>query len=426
MRRPALAVLGLLAPAWLPVLAADARPALVFQNVRVFDGARVLPDRTVVVQDGKIVSIDRAGRVPEGAEVVDGRGKTLLPGLIDAHTHVFGSALRQALMFGVTTELDMFCAHFLAAMLRREQAAGPVTDRADLLSAGTLVTAPGGHGTEYGLAIPTLEGPDQAQAFVDARVAEGSDYIKIVYGHSSPSAKTLSRETLAAVVAAAHLRGKLAVVHIATVQDARDALECGADGLAHLTLDQPMDEALARLAVRNRAFVIPTLSVLESVTGVAGGAALAEEPEMAQALASGSVAYLAKPFPARPGSTLSYANATESVRRLRTAGVPILAGTDAPNPGTVHGASIHRELELLVQAGLRPLEALAAATSIPAARFRLSDRGVLAPGKRADMLLVRGDPTRDIRATRRIVGIWKHGVAVDRAAYAAEIDAPGH
>src|SRR5262245_50793878 len=95
----------LLAAAWLPVLAADCTPPLVIRNVRVFDGSRVVPDRTVVVQDGKIQSVGRGGRVPEGAEVVDGRGKTLLPGLIDAHTHVFGIALRQALMFGVTTEL---------------------------------------------------------------------------------------------------------------------------------------------------------------------------------------------------------------------------------------------------------------------------------------------------------------------------------
>jgi imidazolonepropionase-like amidohydrolase len=348
----------------------------------------------------------------------------LLPGLIDAHTHIQSAdQLRQALMFGVTTELDMFSAHALAAHLRNEQAAGAASHRADLLSAGTLVTAPGGHGTEYGMVIPTLEGPGEAQAFVDARLAEGSDYIKIVYDHLRPSAKTLTRESLAAVVAAAHARGKLAVVHIGTVEDARDAFASGADGLAHLSLDRPMDEAVVRLAARRRAFVVPTLSVLESVTGVAGGAALAETPEMARVLASGSVDYLKRAFPVRPGSRLSYAHAAESVRRLKAAGVPILAGTDAPNPGTVHGASLHREMELLVRAGLRPVEALAAATSIPAARFGLKDRGVVAAGKRADLLLVQGDPTRDIRATRRIVGIWKEGVAVDRDAYAAEIGA---
>lgn len=110
------------------------------------------------------------------------------------------------------------------------------------------------------------------------------------------------------------------------------------------------------------------------------------------------------------------------MRQLKAAKVPILAGSDAPNPGTLHGATIHHEMELLVRAGMTPLEALAAATSVPAARFKLSDRGSIAEGKRADLLLVNGDPTTDIRATRRIARIWKQGVPVDRGAYIAEIE----
>jgi hypothetical protein len=94
--------------------------------------------------------------------------------------------------------------------------------------------------------------------------------------------------------------------------------------------------------------------------------------------------------------------------------VPILAGTDAPNPGTAHGASIHRELELLVQGGLTPTEALIAATSAPAAAFHLTDRGRIAKGMRADLVLVNGDPTTDIQATRDIAAIWKGGVALQR------------
>lgn len=108
--------------------------------------------------------------------------------------------------------------------------------------------------------------------------------------------------------------------------------------------------------------------------------------------------------------------------QLKAARVPILAGTDAPNPGTLHGASIHRELELLVKAGLTPVEALTAATSAPAAQFRLSDRGRIEPGRRADLLLVKGDPTTDIKATRSIARVWKGGVTVDRQAYIASIE----
>jgi hypothetical protein len=98
------------------------------------------------------------------------------------------------------------------------------------------------------------------------------------------------------------------------------------------------------------------------------------------------------------------------------AGVPILAGTDTPNPGTAHGVSMHRELELLVEAGLTPAQALAAATAVPAARFGLADRGRIAPGLRADLVLVKGDPTTDITATRRIAGVWKRGQPADREA----------
>jgi hypothetical protein len=106
--------------------------------------------------------------------------------------------------------------------------------------------------------------------------------------------------------------------------------------------------------------------------------------------------------------------------QLREAGVPILAGTDAPNPGTTFGASLHRELELLVRAGLAPVEALRAATSVPAAKFNLIGRGRLKPGMVADLVLVSGDPTRDIKATRDIVSVWKGGRLVDREKYREE------
>jgi imidazolonepropionase-like amidohydrolase len=101
---------------------------------------------------------------------------------------------------------------------------------------------------------------------------------------------------------------------------------------------------------------------------------------------------------------------SQVIQQLVDAGVPILAGTDAPVPGSAHGASLHWELEHLVEAGMTPTAALAAATSVPARAFRMTDRGRIAPGLRADLLLVEGDPSREIRDTRRIVAIWKRGL----------------
>ena len=343
--------------------------SFVVRDARVFDGSRVLEKATVVVENGKIAALGRDLAPPAGLPVVDGSGKTLLPGLIDAHTHVFGDVLREALQFGVTTELDMFTDYQYARRIKAEQAAGRDADMADLRSAGTLITAPHGHGTEYGLAIPTITGPQEAQAFVDARIAEGSDYIKIVYTVPLPM-PTISKETLAALVEAAHRRGKLAVVHINSRQGAEDAIAAGVDGLVHLFSDRAPAPDFGKVAAAHHIFVVPTLTVL---------------PE------------------------LKYAG--EAVRQLKAAGVPILAGTDAPN-ASGHGAGLHGELALLVAAGLTPLEALRAATSAPASAFHLGDRGVIAVGARADLLLVDGDPTAQIAATRKIVAVWKAGHAL--------------
>ena len=103
------------------------------------------------------------------------------------------------------------------------------------------------------------------------------------------------------------------------------------------------------------------------------------------------------------------------VTRLAAAGVPLLAGTDAGSPGTAHGASLHDELHLLVQAGLSPAAALTAATSAPAAAFGLTDRGSIAPGMRADLVLVQGDPEHDITRTRTLEQVWRAGHPASRS-----------
>ncbi|MES2359108.1 MAG: CIA30 family protein [Gemmatimonadota bacterium] len=402
-----------------PAAAQSERDATLFHHVRVFDGSKTLGERDVLISDGKISAIASHIPTPSGATVIDGTGATLLPGLIDSHTHAFGDALQQALVFGVTTELDMFTDPGLAASMRAEQKKGNVADRADLYSAGILATAPAGHGTEYGVQVPTITSPDSAQAWVDARIAEGSDYIKIIiddgstYGRHIP---TLSAPIVAALVRAAHARGKLAVAHIGSLADARMAIDAGVDGLEHLFIDRAPDPEFGRFVASHHAFVTPTLTVLESIADSSGVAALARDPRLSPYLSASSRAMIdaSFPFPKSARAAMNFAFAEATVRQLLAANVPILAGTDASNPGTAHGIALHRELELLVRAGRTPPQALAAATSVPARIFSLADRGTIAVGKRADLLLVAGDPTTDITATRDIKGIWKGGVKYDR------------
>ena len=342
--------------------------AFLVRDARVFDGDRLREGVSVLVREGRIEAVGPGIAAPAGTEEIDGAGKTLLPGLIDAHGHVRGQALRTQLVFGVTTVLDMSTDVEWAAAMRREQKDGRGLDRADLYSAGNLVTAPHGHGTEHE-DIPTISSANQAQAVVDARIAEGSDFIKIVHDDGMTFGPrpipTIDQETMRAVVEAAHARMLLAVVHIGSVPGARDALMSGADGLVHLSPDRAFDEDLVAVAVRSGAFIVPTLSLNESLCGIATGASLVTDKHLAPFLSPSSAKNLGEHFRFRPPHPLHFSSVLASVARLHAAGVRILAGTDAPNPGTFHGASIHRELELLVQAGLSPLEALAPACPTP-------------------------------------------------------------
>ena len=388
------------------------------RDARIFDGEKVIERGTVVVESGRISAAGASVTVPQGAETIDAAGKTVLPGLLDAHTHTWGDAPERALVFGVTTSMDMFTEHRQAAQWRKEQAAaGGASRRADIFSAGTLITAPKGHGTQFGMDIPTIPSPGEAQAFVDARIAEGSDYIKIVYEEGSAYGlkfPSISADTLRAVIGAAKNRGKLVVVHVGSRRAAETAVAAGPNGLVHIFGDEPPPPDFAGAARKAGIFVVPTLSVIESVAGIAGGAGLAEHPALAPLMRADEKTALKGTFPQREGGKVRIAHAIESVRQLHKAGVPILAGSDAPNPGTIHGGTIHRELELLVQAGLSPTEALTAATSRTAGAFKLDDRGRIAPGMRADLVLVNGDPTSDIKATRAIVDVWKGGERLDR------------
>ncbi|PZO63249.1 MAG: amidohydrolase [Pseudoxanthomonas suwonensis] len=399
------------------------------RDVRVFDGERVIDQANVVVRDGLITAVGKDAAIPSGIEVVEGRGKTVLPGLIDAHAHDWGEAQRDALRFGVTTELEMMGASQSLAGYRKQRESLARTDQADVFSSGAAVTVPGGHGTEYGFPVPELKADDDADAFVDARIREGSDFIKLMvddmHGYGTEKRMpTLSRPQIEASIAATRRRDTLSVVHVSAMDDAAHAIDAGASGLAHVFMDQVADEALVASARSHGAFVIPTLSVLAGFQRTGEGAALADDQRFKSRLSSTQVATLRASFPTtiiKPFPALD--RAIESTRRLHAAGVEILAGTDAGNPGTAHGASLHGELALLVRAGMTPIEALRAATSKPATRFGLKDRGRIAPRLRADLLLVEGDPTADITATRAITRTWKNGYSIAAAPTQAKVPA---
>lgn len=417
--------------------------SFVVRAVRVFDGEGILPDeRDVLVEKGTIVRIATVQQLQApGLPIVDGRGKTLLPGFIDSHVHVgvtfdpnnpssalstvtaegtaaaIAAALRQEISFGVTTVLDMATAGDALTKLKQIEAAD-APDLASVRTAGVTATAAGGHGTQFGgPAFPTLRAPEEATPFVNARIAEGSDHIKIIYDDGGafdgkPHLPMISKETLTALVKAAHARRKIAVVHVMTERQARDAIEAGADGLAHLFVGQTASPDFGRFVAAHRAFVVPTLSVEYSVCGKAEGPALMSDMRVAPFVRPEWRALLRISLAPAPNR---FCDGTEdALHQLLRAHVPIPAGTDSPVPGTTHGAALHGELALLVRAGATPTEALVAATSAAARAFRLSDRGLIRPGMRADLVLVDGDPTRDVTDTRNIVTVWKRGIPVQR------------
>jgi len=193
-------------------------------------------------------------------------------------------------------------------------------------------------------------------------------------------------------------------------------------GLAHIFIDRQLDDKADAGFIKSARghFVVPTLEVNASLSGPAESRALLQDERLKPWLSSGQLGTLASVFPPAWSKPVFIERALANTAALHRAGITVLAGTDSGNPGTAHGVSLHGELALLVRAGLTPMQALRAATADTAKTFKLADRGRIAKGLRADLLLVDGDPTTDITATRAIATIWKNGYAVDRSLNAEE------
>ena len=350
-------------------------PSSVLRGVRVYRNGQFGPPEDLTV-DGGVFGASTSSALDVEA------GGYVIPGLIDSHVHVAGPESLIALArHGITTALDMGNPMSVVNELRG------MPGGADLRAAGPVATAPTSvHATRMHAPPENLVAtPEGAVVWIASRVGERADYIKVVIDLPG-----FEQETVDAIVTAAHGHGLAVVAHASRSDAVAMAQRAGVDILTHAPLDRPIDDAQAAALVSEGAIIIPTLTMMKG---------LVERLRAAGA-----------PGPA-------YEPAQESVTTLKAAGMPILAGTDANATGgapysPAFGESLHDELALLVAAGLSPAEALDAATSVPADQFRLADRGRVAEGLRADLVLLGADPLADIAATRDIRGVWIAGVQV--------------
>lgn len=333
--------------------------------------------------DGTITSVRETGTAAAGSDRVDGAGRFLVPGLIDTHIHLgSASALRSAVRAGVTTLVDLGTyPDSLIADQRQAQGAPSI------LSAGSAASAPGssqiarmGFPGESG-----VTGAADAERYLDWRVANSADLVKIIIEDpAATEVPALDGPTITALVAGAHRRGLLTVAHVVTAGAFVRGLDAGVDILTHAPLDRPLPEDTVQRMLDAGTIASPTLVMMR----VMAHARLGDRADAA------------------------FGNALESVRRMHTAGIPIIAGTDAnetPIAPVRHGTSLHAEIGLLQDAGLSATEALHSATGGAAGALRLTDRGRVSTGLRADLLLVDGDPTIDPTVLADPTTVWVGG-----------------
>ncbi|NVJ71584.1 MAG: amidohydrolase family protein [Alphaproteobacteria bacterium] len=398
---------------------------------RVVDPAtQEIRSENILIRDGKIIATFQGEPEEVEADVFDASGKWIIPGLIDLHVHSYGNqgpnytfdapgtagVANRALYAGVTGFLDLFGDENGLVQLRQEQAKGALGG-ADIYASLSCLTAPKGHCTEYGIPTRTMTTPDEARAAVADLATKAPNVIKIVY---SPDSETpsIDKPTLFAAVGEANKQGLKSVVHIETWQGVRDVIEAGATAVTHVPYED-MPEDIPHLMASHGVVLIPTMTLHTDF------AAFMFEPEvldtpLARSLAASAIIdiYRNEEVLARYNERKqAYAKRTQDtlrkVKAMADAGVTILAGTDAGNWGTIQGYSLHRELMRLVEAGLSPWDALAAATT-RAGAFLQQKVGVSA-NDAASLVVLDSNPIEDIRSTQKITAVIHRGKLVDRA-----------
>lgn len=360
-------------------------------------------ERTVLLRDDLIEAVGDAAsvEVPTDAAVVDGSGCSLLAGFIEGHAHPDGiPALEAYPRAGVTTVVDMG-----SRDRSLHDAVRGRTDLPTLIGPGIPATAPRGMQTRtmgFTAACEVADAGDAAR-FVAARVAEGAHFIKVIVEDPKiPGTKALPPDLLAALVAEAHEVGRVAVAHAVTVNAFALADDAGFDVITHVPVDGVPDAARMDRVTARGTVLIPTLTMMDAAAR-----------ELSSRLMLRVLSTL------RIAPSLRYSNAELTVRGLAQRGATVLVGTDANSEPKVparpaFGTTYAEELARLGASGLAPLEVLWGANGGLAEVFGLADRGIVAAGKRADLVLVEGDPTSDLAAASRIRTVWLGGRQVPR------------
>ena len=357
-------------------------------NVRVFDGEKLSSLTNVFIENGYISSIGNV--VFESDETIEGGGKTLLPGFIDTHIHIDSrDNCVQAVKYGVTTLIDQMCENTALIDSLKE----PDEPIASVRSVYMPVQSQAGPLLVEALGVDAVFAAtqDDVRRIIDEQIAKGAFFIKMILDVPPITTGMLSDELIEETVRYAHEKGKKVSAHCTTVEAYKRAAKYGVDILNHVPKDTPLPQDVFKTIKANALVVIPTMVMVEGI-----------------------IRNFKKK---RPDCPDDFSFAVDSVRRMHDAGVKILVGTDANHTNAMcylkHGESLHREMELLSEAGLSNVDILRGTTVDAAKELGLLDRGSIIPGKRADLVLVDGDPTKDISVCRNIRRVWVKGIEAD-------------
>ncbi len=427
---------------------------ILIHNAQIFVGnGEVIPVGSVLVRDGKIAEIYR-GPAPDAkqlkADVIEASGNTLLPGLIDVHVHLGATGGAYPRGYDPDKGIPRELAAYLYSGVTAVKSVGDMLDMSlkeralmasgerlgsELFICGPMFTAPGGHGTEYANYVPEAvrdkvlaqmtrlpKSPEEARRMVDALKEAGVDGIKAILeaGSAGMLYNRMDTGLFNAVAAEAHADRLPIVVHTGDVRDVADAVAAGADGIEHGSFRELIPDALfARMKAQQTTYD-PTLAVIESVSAFnSGSAETLDRPLVLQVGPANLIDATRRMIQAQnnPGhKPFDSTKARDNLLRAWRAGVILVTGTDSGNPGLLHGPALHRELQLWVDAGIPPAVALQAATYNAARLLRATDRiGVIEKGRDATLLIVNGDPLKDIRQTESIQQVIYRGERVDRS-----------